>query len=148
MNTTPTERQAHFLLVEDDDDHAELIIRNLDRQNGHHTYDRVSDGAEALQFLRKAGSFAAARRPDVIILDLKLPKVDGHDVLAQIKDDPDLRRIPVIVLTTSDADADRAKAYDRHVNSYLVKPFAFEQLRTLVEELAHYWTGPNCPAPE
>src|SRR5688500_3782663 len=103
-----------FLLVEDDDDHAEIVIRSLKKEKTQKSIDRVLDGVEALQYLHGDGSFRGIALPDVILLDLKLPKMDGHEVLAKIKADEKLRRIPVIVLTTSDAEVDKIRAYQLH----------------------------------
>src|SRR5690606_31762487 len=90
-------------------------------------------------FLRRQGAHAEAERPDVVLLDLKLPKVDGLEVLAAIRADEELRDLPVVVLTTSDAEADRERAYEHHVNSYLVKPVDFEKFRQMVNDLSLYW---------
>jgi CheY-like chemotaxis protein len=103
--------------------------------------DRVCDGAEALDYLRSPKK----PRPDVVLLDLNLPKVDGHEVLARIKESPDLCTIPIVVLTTSDAEIDRLRAYREHVNSYLVKPIDFERFRQMVRELSLYWGVWNQP---
>jgi CheY-like chemotaxis protein len=134
-----------FLLVEDDHDHAVLVLRYIERTRIGNIVHRVKDGEEALAFLRREGSYIQAPRPDVILLDLKLPKYDGHEVLAQIKADPDLRRIPVVVLTTSAAEIDRLKAYDLDANSYLVKPINREEFSHMIEELGRYWGGWNQP---
>lgn len=134
----------HFLLVEDDPDHANLVLRALDRNRVKNTVDHVVDGAEALAYLRKEGQYAQRPRPDVVLLDLNLPKVDGHQVLTEIKEDPDLQSIPVVVLTTSDAEADRLRAYRHHANSYVVKPLDFEQFRKMVDDLKYYWGVWNC----
>ncbi len=138
---------VHFLLVEDDDDHAELIRMNLAESRIGNTMDRVSDGEEALAYLRREGAFADRPRPDVVLLDLKLPKVDGHEVLAQVKSDDALRCIPIVVLTTSQAEADRAQAYFNHTNSYLVKPVDFAQFQKMVKDLKLYWGVWNQLAP-
>lgn len=143
-NTEP--RLVKFLLVEDDDDHAEMILRTLMKQRINNKVDRVKDGVEAIDYLFKKGPYAKAPRPDVILLDIKLPKMDGHEVLAKIKQHEDLRTIPVVMLTTSRAESDRKKAYNGYVNSYLVKPFDFEQFRHMVEELHLYWGVWNEPA--
>jgi CheY-like chemotaxis protein len=137
----------HFLLVEDDDDHAAIVERTLKRNRVANTLDRVADGVEALEYVRRQGDYAERPRPDVILLDLKLPKVDGHEVLAGIKEDEDLLTIPVVILTTSDAETDRAKAYKHHANSYLVKPIDFKRFRQMVKDLSLYWGVWNCPAP-
>jgi CheY-like chemotaxis protein len=137
----------HFLLVEDDDDHATILIRTLRQNRIANTIDRAADGIEALAYLRQEGEYAGRLRPDVVLLDLKLPRMDGHEVLAAIKDDPALRSIPVVVLTTSDAESDRARAYDHHANSYLVKPVDFERFRQMANELSLYWGVWNEPVP-
>ena len=134
-----------FLLVEDDDIHAHLVIRSLEKARVSNRVLRVRDGAEALLFLRREGDFAEQPSPDVVLLDLKLPKVDGHEVLSAIKEDESLKMIPVVVMTTSDAEADRAKAYKHHANSYVVKPIDFEKFRRLVNDLCLYWGVWNEP---
>jgi CheY-like chemotaxis protein len=128
-----------FLLVEDDEDHANLVKRNLSRARVANSVTHVPDGAEALAFLRRQGDYAGAERPDVVLLDLKLPKIDGLEVLEAIRADEELRDLPVVVLTTSDAEADRERAYQHHVNSYLVKPVDFEKFRQMVNDLSLYW---------
>ena len=138
-------RLLHFLLVEDDDDHAEIVTRTFRQNHIGNTIDRVADGVQALQYVRRQGAYAGRPRPDVILLDLNLPKVDGHEVLDAIKSDPDLKCIPVVVLTTSDAETDRAKAYEHHANSYVVKPVDFVRLRQMVNDLSLYWGLWNQP---
>lgn len=133
------QRLLHFLLIEDDDDHATIVIRTLKNNRIANRVDRVADGREGLDYLKRQGAYQDASRPDVVLLDLKLPKVDGHEVLAQVKEDPELRSIPVVVLTTSAAERDRQSAYRLHANSYLVKPVDFEQFRTMVSDLGFYW---------
>lgn len=128
-----------FLLVEDDDTHAHLVTRSLAKSRVANRVHRVADGVQALEFLKGEGEFQNQAHPDVILLDLKLPKMDGHEVLAQIKNDPELMKIPVVVMTTSDAESDRAKAYKHHANSYVVKPVDFEKFRQLVNDLCLYW---------
>lgn len=134
-----------FLLVEDDDNHAHLVMRSLKKARVHNQVFRVADGAEAIAFLRQEGEHTDKPHPDVVLLDLKLPKVSGHEVLATIKTDEALRRIPVVVMTTSDAESDRAKAYGHHANSYVVKPVDFERFRQLVSDLCLYWGVWNEP---
>ena len=128
-----------FLLVEDDDTHAHLVTRSLSKSRVANCVHRVADGEKALEFLRGEGEFEGQEHPDVVLLDLKLPKVDGHEVLAAIKSDPVLKKIPVVVMTTSDAESDRAQAYQHHANSYVVKPVDFEKFRQLVNDLCLYW---------
>jgi CheY-like chemotaxis protein len=138
-------RLFHFLLVEDDDDHAAIVLRTLQRNRVSNTVDRVADGEQALHYLRQQPPYVGRPRPDVILLDLKLPKLDGHEVLAAIKAEPALRSIPTVVLTTSDAEIDRLRAYSNHANSYLVKPVDFQRFRQMVEDLNLYWGVWNQP---
>lgn len=137
----------NFLLVEDDDDHAAIVLRTLEQNRVVNSVKRVTDGAQALQYLNREAPFEDRLTPDIILLDLKLPKVDGHEVLRHIKENPALCRIPVVVLTTSNAEADRARAYAFHANSYLVKPVNFQRFRQMVSDLSLYWGVWNEPAP-
>lgn len=146
-SSSKNSRLIHFLLVEDNDDHATLVQRNLQRSTVANTVDRVADGVVALRYLRREGEFSASVRPDVVLLDLKLPRLDGHEVLTAIKSDPALQDLPVVVLTTSATEADRARAYSNHANSYLVKPLDFKQFQTLVQDLCVYWGVWNQSAP-
>ena len=139
-------RLLHFLLVEDDDDHAEIVLRTFRQNHIGNTIERVPDGVEALKYVRRQDGYAGKSRPDVILLDLNLPRMSGHEVLDAIKADDDLKSIPVVVLTTSDADADRAKAYAHHANSYVVKPVDFVRLRQMVNDLSLYWGLWNQPS--
>lgn len=99
----------------------------------------VGDGEEALLFLRRKGAYSDAPRPDLILLDLNLPKKDGREVLAEIKSDPLLKRIPVVVLTTSEDEKDVLKAYDLHVNAYITKPVNLDQFMKVVEAVEDFW---------
>ncbi|MEZ6235732.1 MAG: response regulator [Phycisphaerales bacterium] len=135
----------HFLLVEDEAAHAELIRLSLVDNKVANTLDHVQDGEAALEYLQQEGRFSEARRPDVILLDLKLPKIDGHEVLEWIKGRDHLATIPVVVLTTSSNEIDRAKAYARHANSYLAKPVDFPQFQRMIRDLGLYWTVWNQP---
>ena len=128
-----------ILLVEDDDDHAELTAHALESHDARHQTVRAHDGAEALDILFRRGDHATAERPDMVLLDLNLPLVGGLDVLAAVKEDGRLCGIPVVVLTTSDYEGDRAEAYRHHANSYLVKPADFAQFEALVHEFGEYW---------
>jgi CheY-like chemotaxis protein len=142
----------HVLLIEDDPDHAELVTFSLVESRPkakivHH----VSDGDAALDYLFRRGDFAdpeQSPRPRLILLDLRLPKVEGLAVLKEIKTSADekLRRIPVVVLTSSAADRDAAAAYDCQANSYVVKPVDFEKFHQLVADLSYYWLVWNRPA--
>jgi len=134
------------MLVEDNIDHAELIIRTLEEHRIANRVRHFLDGQTALDYLFSRGEFsdpAKTQRPHVILLDLRLPRVDGIDVLRAIKEDPDLKSIPVVILTTSEAEKDVAKAYYNHANSYLVKPVGFEDFKKLMDDLGFYWLGWN-----
>jgi CheY-like chemotaxis protein len=134
-----------ILLVEDDPAHAEIVRRsffNLHIANRPVQLAHVVDGMEALDYLFCRGKFqnpGQSPRPNLILLDLRLPKVDGLEVLKIVKEDADLAQIPVIVLTTSSAEADKAKAYESHVNSYLVKPVELSQFNKLMDAIGFYW---------
>jgi CheY-like chemotaxis protein len=134
------------LLVEDNDDHAELVMRTLADHRVINHIQRVSDGQTALDYLFRLGEYAdpeRSPRPHLILLDLRLPRVDGLEVLKTIKSAPELRQIPVVVLTTSAAERDVARAYTNYVNSYLVKPVGFEEFTQLMKDLGFYWLGWN-----
>lgn len=146
MNET-TRTAPRFLLVEDDEDHAALVLRSIRRIARPPLVDRVSDGVEALAFLRGEGSYSERELPDVVLLDINLPKLSGHEVLAEIRADEKLSELPVVVLSTSDTEADRKRAYRNHANSYLVKPLDFHAFRAIVESLGHYWGDCNRPPP-
>ena len=134
------------MLVEDNVDHAELVLRTLESHRIANTVHHFLNGQSALDYLYRRGEFAgssAAERPHIILLDLRLPGMDGMEVLKTIKEDPDLKIIPVVVLTTSEAEKDVARAYYNHANSYLVKPVGFEDFTELMEDLGFYWLGWN-----
>lgn len=137
------DRATRILLVEDDDDHAELVERALDDHGTAVEVTRVEDGAKALDYLQRRGAWASAPRPDVVFLDLRLPRVDGLEVLRQIKTMPDLVGLPIIVLTTSAADRDVVSAYESHVNAYVVKPVDHENLERMLRETSAFWLGWN-----
>lgn len=130
------------LLVEDDEDHAELVRRNLMSQAVQCRITHVNSGESALDYLHRRAEYVAPEsspRPDLILLDLRLPRIDGMTVLTEIKSAPELRTIPVVVLTSSDADPDVSQAYLRHANSYLVKPLDLVSFEGLMKELGLYW---------
>jgi CheY-like chemotaxis protein len=136
-------RVVTILLVEDDDAHAELERIALESGDHPARVERVADGDEALDYLRRAGTYADKPRPDLILLDLNMPRVDGHEVLTEIKADDELRTIPVVVLTTSASIFDKSKAYQHHANSYVVKPFDFRSFRRMLNDLRTYWSTWN-----
>jgi len=127
------------LLIEDDPGDV-LITREAFAENKVRNHlSVVTDGVKALQFLRQEGDYAGAPRPDLILLDLNLPKMDGHEVLAAIKSDTDLQRIPVVVLTTSDAEEDVLRSYDLHANAYVTKPVDFERFLGVVRQIDDFF---------
>ena len=128
-----------ILLVEDNPGDVRLTQEVLKEGKIRNTLNVVMDGEEALDYLRKKGKFASSPTPDIILLDLNLPKIDGREVLEEIKQDPDLKRIPVIVLTTSDAQADILKMYDNHANCYITKPVDFSQFINVVKSIEDFW---------
>lgn len=134
------------MLVEDNVDHAELVIRTLEEHPIPNKVRHFLDGQSALDYLFQRGEYAAPAentRPHMILLDLRLPRVDGIDVLKAIKEDDNLKSIPVVILTTSDAEKDVTKAYYNHANSYLVKPVGFEEFKQLMDDLGFYWLNWN-----
>lgn len=144
MSERARNRPLDFLLVEDDEDHAILVRRTLERQPATRAVRHMADGEAAMEYLHDAPSRGL---PDVILLDLNLPRAGGLEVLARIKRDPRLATIPVVVLTTSRAEGDRARAYAEHANSYLVKPIDFVQFVRMVQVLSDYWGRWNAPPP-
>ena len=132
----------NILLVEDNPADVRLTQEALKEAAHARTRLHVAgDGVEALEFLHRQGSFAAAPRPDLMLLDLNLPRVDGRQVLAEVKGDPELRRIPVVVLTTSPSEDDILHAYDQHVNSYIRKPVDLDQFLHVLRAIDDYWLG-------
>ena len=134
------------LLVEDNDDHAELVLRQMADHRIANKVIRLVDGQEALDYLFRTCGFEnpdSSPRPHVVFLDLRLPKVDGLEVLKALKDSNDLRDIPVVVLTTSEGERDVAKAYLNHTNSYVVKPVDYQKFRDLMDDLGFYWMSWN-----
>jgi CheY-like chemotaxis protein len=134
------------MLVEDNEDHAELIIRTLEEHQIANKVRHFFDGQSALDYLFQRGEFSDPSkntRPHVILLDLRLPRVDGIDILKAIKMDETLKCIPVVILTTSEAEKDVAKAYYNHANSYLVKPVGFDEFKQLMDNLGFYWLSWN-----
>jgi chemotaxis family two-component system response regulator Rcp1 len=128
-----------ILLVEDNPGDVRLIIEAMREAKLDNYINVVEDGVEAMQFLRREGRFGDAPRPDLILLDLNLPKKDGRAVLAEVKTDPVLRRIPVVVLTTSNAEEDVLRAYDLHANCYITKPVDMEQFMKIVAQIDEFW---------
>jgi CheY-like chemotaxis protein len=133
---------VEILLVEDDPNDAELALRAFRKHHLANHIVHVKDGAEALAFLFATGSFAGRdmnRHPKVMLLDLKLPKIDGLEVLRKIKGDPRTQMIPVVVMTSSKQDEDVVNSYKFGVNSYIVKPVEFDKFQDVVKQLGLYW---------
>lgn len=140
--------QIEILLVEDNPHDAELTMRAFRRKKLVNRILHVEDGQEALDYLFGRGSYSDRNRrhlPKIILLDLKLPKVDGMEVLTEIKKDPHTKSIPVVVLTSSREEQDIVRSYDLGVNSYIVKPVEFEKFIRSVEEIGLYWLLLNHP---
>ncbi|NTW59498.1 MAG: response regulator [Nitrospirae bacterium] len=141
-----------ILLVEDNLDHAELVRRSLAEHRIANRITVLTDGQSALDYLFRRGAFtdpASSPRPHIVLLDLRLPRVDGLDVLKAIKQDDDLHTMPVVVLTTSEAEQDIVAAYRHYVNSYLVKPVGYDDFNKLMQDFGFYWLGWNTnPYPE
>jgi CheY-like chemotaxis protein len=135
LNGKPIE----ILLVEDNPGDVRLTREALKDSKLNNNLHVVNDGLEALAFLRKEGKYINAPRPDLILLDLNLPKKNGRDVLTEIKEDPDLKRIPVVILTTSSAEEDIIKSYNSHANCYITKPVDFEQFIKVVKKIEDFW---------
>jgi two-component system, chemotaxis family, response regulator Rcp1 len=129
------------LLVEDNPGDVRLTKEALKEGKLLNQLTVVGDGVEALSFLRKEGRYADALQPELILLDLNLPKKDGREVLAEIKADPNLRRIPVVVLTTSSSEEDILKIYDLHANCYITKPVDLEQFMRVVKSIEDFWVS-------
>ncbi|NIO68880.1 MAG: response regulator [Anaerolineae bacterium] len=136
-------QSADILLVEDNPDHVELILKALRDNNLLNQVHVVTNGEEALDFLYQRGKYSDAPRPGLILLDIKLPKVDGIEVLRRIKADPELRSIPVVMLTTSAGEQEIVESYSCGANSYIVKPLDFDQFVKAIKTLKLYWLVVN-----
>jgi CheY-like chemotaxis protein len=132
-------RPLSVLLVEDDPGDVLIAREAMAAGELSTTLEVVTDGVEAIAYLRRQNGFADARRPDLILLDLNLPRMSGHEVLAEVKNDPELRRIPVVVLTTSQAQEDVAKSYDLHASVHVSKPVDFDQFTGVVKQIDEFF---------
>ena len=140
MTTETTGRPIEILLVEDNPGDVRLTVEALrESKMRNNNMSVVGDGVEALAFLRREGKYGDAPRPDLILLDLNLPKKGGHEVLAEIKADEELRRIPVVVLTASEAERDITRAYDLHADCYITKSFDLDQFVVVVKSIEDFW---------
>jgi len=132
-------RPVEILLVEDNPGDVRLTEEALHEAKVRNNLSVVGDGVEAMAFLRREGVHGDAPRPDIILLDLNLPKMDGREVLARVKADPDLKRIPVVILTTSKAEEDVLRTYELHANCFISKPVGFEQFMRVVHSIENFW---------
>lgn len=139
MDGTTQPRLIEILLVEDNPGDARLAKEALKDSKLLNDIHHVIDGEQAVQFLHRSGEYADAPRPDLILLDLNLPRKDGRDVLADIKADPDLKTIPVVVLTTSEAEQDILQSYRLHANCYITKPVDLDKFLEIIETLQDFW---------
>jgi two-component system, chemotaxis family, response regulator Rcp1 len=137
----PSEPSVRILIAEDNPGDV-LLMREVLRESRIPSEVNVTgDGVETMQYLRRAGAYAHTPRPSLVLLDLNMPRKDGREVLVEMKSDPSLRSIPVVVMTSSSAEEDVNRAYESHANCYVRKPSSFEQLREVVREIQNFWFG-------
>ena len=145
------EKPIHILLVEDNPGDMRLTVEALKEGKVRNEMSWAKDGVEALDFLYRRGNFADVDAPDLILLDLNLPKKNGREVLEEIKNDPKLKAIPVVVLTTSRAEEDILRSYELHANCYIIKPVDLDKFMAVVKAIDHFWlsivTRPQMPTP-
>ena len=139
MSSCTEGRPIEILLVEDNPGDVRLTREAFKEAKMRNNLQAVGDGVQAMEFLHREGEYADAPRPDIILLDLNLPRKDGREVLAEVKQDPALRRIPVVILTTSKAEEDIAKTYDLHANCYITKPVDFDRFIEVVKTIEGFW---------
>lgn len=139
MDTTAPTRPIEILLVEDNPGDIDLAKEAFAMGKLHNTLRVVQDGVTAMDYLHRKGQYSGAPRPDLIILDLNLPKKDGRQVLAEIKEDEQLKRIPVVILTTSRAEEDVLKTYNLHANCFITKPIDVKQFLHVVQSIKDFW---------
>ena len=139
MNNSRMGAPVEILLVEDNPGDVRLAREALKENKVSNNLHVIEDGESAMAFLRKQGKYQNATRPDLILLDLNLPKKDGREVLAEVKADTDLKRIPVVMLTISKAEEDIIRAYDSHVNCYITKPIDLDQFIKVVRSVEDFW---------
>ena len=139
MNTNSMGSPVEILLVEDSPGDARLAREGLSECKIRNTLHVVDDGVKAMAFLRRRDEYAKAPRPDIVLLDLNLPRKDGREVLREVKEDESLRTIPVVVLTTSKAEEDVLKSYSLHANCYVTKPMGLQQFLDVVRSIEDFW---------
>jgi CheY-like chemotaxis protein len=132
-------RPIEILMVEDNPGDVRLTQEALKEYKIMNNLQIVEDGEQAMKFLRQQDPFQDAPRPDLILLDLNLPRMDGREVLQEIKNDPELKRIPTVVLTSSEAEEDILQSYDLHANSYITKPVDFDQFAKVIKVIEEFW---------
>ena len=139
IKDSSTGRPIEILLVEDNPGDVRLTVEGLKESKVRNNLNIARDGVEAMQFVRREGQYVGAVRPDLILLDLNLPRMDGREVLAEIKSDPKLKTIPVVVLTTSGAEQDVLRSYELQANCYITKPVDLEQFIAVVKSIEDFW---------
>jgi chemotaxis family two-component system response regulator Rcp1 len=139
MSPEKAGKAIEILLVEDSAADVRLTREGLNDANVLNNLNVVGDGVEAMGYLRREGKYAPATRPDLVLLDLNMPRKDGREVLAEVKSDPDLKRIPVVVLTVSQAEEDILKSYNLHANCYISKPVTLAQFLKVVKSIESFW---------
>ncbi|MBU6428497.1 MAG: response regulator [Cyanobacteria bacterium REEB65] len=139
MDAKSVDPPAEILLVEDSPADYRLTVEALKEAKIRNNLHWVKDGVEAMAYLRREGTYGAATRPDLVLLDLNLPRKDGREVLAEMKQDPGLRRIPVVILTISTAEEDILRTYDLHANCYVTKPVDMDQFVKIVRSIEDFW---------
>lgn len=130
---------VEILLAEDNPNDVELTRRAFQKGKFLNNLHVVENGAEAMAFLRREGEYADEPRPDIVLLDLEMPRMDGKEVLAELEDDPDLSRIPVVVLTSSEAEQDVLESYELNANAYLTKPVGYQAFQDVIREIESFW---------
>jgi CheY-like chemotaxis protein len=141
MTPKPAGQPIEVLLVEDDPGDVLLIREAFDFNKVHNNLNVVNDGEQALAYLRREGEYSESLRPDLVLLDLNLPRKDGREVLAEVKADESLRAIPIVVLTTSEAEEDVLKSYQLHANAYVTKPVDFERFVSIVRQIDDFFVS-------
>lgn len=131
----------NILIADDSADDVEFMLAALQGTKLANVINIVNDGVEAMEYLRKQGKFASASKPSLVLLDLNMPRKDGREVLAEMKADPELRQIPVVILTTSQAEEDIVRSYDLHANCYISKPIDLRSLSKIVHTIDEFWFG-------
>ena len=139
MNALDRCKPATVLLIEDNEDDVELTLAALENSKMRVQIDAVNDGISAMAFLRREGEYADKPRPDLVLLDLNLPLMDGREVLKEIREDPDLTDLPVVILTTSEDNGDILRAYKLHANCYISKPVDFERFNEIIGHIEGFW---------